>query len=296
MSPISIITFYKFFPIRTERLPSLKDDLFNRAHDLNIKGLIIIAPEGVNSTIAGSPSSIALYKNFLMETLGQPDLVFKGSVSEENPFRRLKVDVRKDIVNLGKHTPLPEMNTEWHLSPSDWNAMLKNSDEDFLLIDVRNHYETILGKFKGADIPGLNSFGEFMDYVKRSNIPKDKKVLMYCTGGIRCEKASYAMKELGYDSVYQLQGGILRYLEEFPNQEYEGECFVFDERVAVGQDLKPSKKYTLCPHCGDPASIPIECNNCGTRAVVCDRCVRVEAYRTCSKNCRYHMERQASLQ
>ena len=129
-------------------------------------------------------------------------------------------------------------------------------------------------------------------HVKNSGIPKDKKVLMYCTGGIRCEKAYLEMKEQGYDEVYQLEGGILKYLEEFPNQQFDGDCFVFDHRVAVGQDLSPSKDVHLCPHTGDPARNKICCGHCGEEAYVADACMEDAGMQTCSKNCRHHFERQ----
>ncbi len=295
INPISIITFYKFLPIDSRRLPTVKESLCFTAKRRNIRGLIVIAGEGLNGTIAGLPDDIAEIKLKIIECLGIDDLAVKSSSAPTNPFRRFKVDIRREIITMGEQVPLPEMETDSHLSPEDWHNKVTSGDDDFVLLDVRNHYESLLGKFKNSEVPGFNSFGEFPEYVERCGIEKDKKVLMYCTGGIRCEKAALLMKDKGFDEVYQLQGGILKYLEQYPNQEFEGECFVFDDRVAVGQNLEPSGQYHLCPHCGDPGKIPVSCRQCDKQAVICDRCARVAAYKTCSKNCRYHFEREAKV-
>ena len=147
--------------------------------------------------------------------------------------------------------------------------------------------------FKGAVDPNLKQFDEFPEYVNNCNIPKDKKVMMYCTGGIRCEKACLEMKRQGYQHVYQLKGGILQYIKECPNQKYQGECFVFDHRTAVNQDLAPSEQYRLCPHTGDPGDVTITCRNCGKEGVVHKACVGKEEYETCCKDCRGQFLRTA---
>lgn len=163
-----------------------------------------------------------------------------------------------------------------------------------MLLDTRNVYETAIGKFRGAVDPKLQKFSEFSDFVTASDIPKNKKVLMYCTGGIRCEKASLEMQRLGFEDVYQLSGGILKYLEEFPDGPFEGECFVFDHRVAVDKNLRPSKQYKLCPHCGNPGDKSISCRKCGAQAIICDGCANNEYKVSCSKNCAHHLERVAT--
>lgn len=289
-SPIKIIAFYKFLPIDKRRLPTLKESFSFEAQRNSVRGLIVLAEEGINGTVAGPSEELAKFKSSIIEKLEILDLPVKVSSAENNPFKRFKVDIRKEIVTLGKQVPLPKTSTPSHLSAKDWHDKLTSGDDDFILLDVRNHYESLLGHFKNSELPGLNSFGEFPDYIEKAKIPKNKKILMYCTGGIRCEKASLEMNKQGYEQVFQLQGGILKYLEEYPNEEYDGECFVFDNRVAVNQDLEPSTKYHLCPHCGDPGALPIACRLCEKRAVICDRCARIDAYRTCSKNCRYHFE------
>ena len=149
--------------------------------------------------------------------------------------------------------------------------------------------------------PNIDKFTEFPKYLESQNIGKDKKMMIFCTGGIRCERGILELQRQGYENVYQLEGGILKYLEEYPHDQFTGECFVFDHRVAVDQELKPSKKYGLCPHCGQPSSIKIECKRCDTENLLCDKCVEIEWKKdTCSKNCAYqyklHPERKAKPQ
>ncbi|MDP6561832.1 MAG: rhodanese-like domain-containing protein [Candidatus Peribacteraceae bacterium] len=141
--------------------------------------------------------------------------------------------------------------------------------------------------FEGAIDPRIQTFQEFSDYVENSGIPKDKKVLMYCTGGIRCEKACLEMERQGYENVFQLEGGILRYMKERPHCNWNGECFVFDHRVAVNEEMKPSERYGLCPHCGDPGDRCITCEHCQKPGMMCARCIESMNCRACSKNCAY---------
>ena len=289
---IKIITFYRFLAINKSRLPLVREELTFSARKHNIRGLIVIASEGINGTIAGLEDDIVKFHELILEKLSLEELVFKSSYADENPFKRFKVDIRDEIVTMGQQVPLPKMDTRMRLSPEQWQELITSAQENFVLLDVRNHYESLLGTFENSIVPELNSFGEFPEYVKSCGIEKDKKVLMFCTGGIRCEKAAVEMKKQGYKDVFQLQGGILNYLEKFPDQKFKGECFVFDERVSVDQNLKPSANYHLCPHCGDPGCLPISCKQCSKRAVICDRCARTEEYQTCSKNCRYHFERE----
>jgi len=142
-----------------------------------------------------------------------------------------------------------------------------------------------IGKFRGAQNLGIHSFHEFPAYARTAGIAKDKKILMYCTGGIRCEKALLVLEQEGYQDVHQLDGGILAYLQKFPHGNFEGECFVFDERVAVDQELRPSQVFSLCPHCGDPACAQTACGICGARKAVCDACLQEKTRQVCSKQC-----------
>ena len=280
-----VTTFYHFFPVTDTA--ALQSEIYAKGEELGITGLVLVAHEGLNATVAGSEASIIEFKKYLQGL--QSDIMFKDSQSDEQPFKRWLVKIRTEIVAIGDPQLHPDdVNDDTHLTPDEWNEVLDN--EEVVVLDARNTYETAIGKFKDAVDPELGAFDEFPEYVKQCDIPKDKKVLMYCTGGIRCEKACLEMKRQGYQHVYQLKGGILQYLKEHPDKHYDGECFVFDHRAAVGQDLKPSAKYRLCPHCGDPGGKWLDCKFCNDTAVICKKCAQTESCHTCSKNCRHHFE------
>jgi len=285
-----ITTFYRF--IRLDDLNRYQLLLETKAAELGIRGLVILGTEGVNSTIAApSEEAMEIFKNFVREQFQCPDLLFKNSFAPSAPFRRFKVKMREEIVTLGTPDlfPAPEGKNH-HLTPDEWNKVLKE-ETDFLLIDTRNWYETKVGTFKGAVNPGIDQFTEFPKWLEEQNYKKDQKMLIFCTGGIRCEKGILELQRQGYDNVYQLEGGILKYIEEKPNDQFEGECFVFDHRVAVDQKLEPSQTYKLCPHCGQPAKIKISCKRCDSNALICDECEHKSWVKdTCSKNCAHHLE------
>lgn len=282
---IQIATFYKFLNLTDEQVETTKNAILTEGGRLGILGLFILGNEGVNTTFSGTPEGVEQFKAFLTKTFGD-DLMFKDSFAEKHPFHDLKVKIREEIVTLDRPGMVPR-GKDRHLSPAEWHKLLEQ--EDVVVLDTRNDYEYEIGHFKNAINPKIHEFNEFPEYLKKSGIDKDKKVLIYCTGGIRCEKAILEMEQQGYKNVYQLDGGILNYLKEFPNQGYEGECFVFDYRVAVDQELKPTRNYRLCPHCGDPAQTKIECVQCGIPSIVCDECLqKSDEYRTCSKNCAHH--------
>ncbi len=282
-----VSTFYLFKPI--DDINSVQSQIENWGKNNNIKGLFILAGEGVNSTFsAPSKEVLDASESFFKSLFTNDEINFKHSYSEKQPFRILKVKQRPEIVTLNTPDLVPENKKGHHLTPTEWNEVLKN-EKDILLIDTRNWYETHIGKFKNAVDPNIEVFTDFPKYIKEQNIPKDKKILMYCTGGIRCEKGQLELNKMGYDNVYQLDGGILKYIEEYPNDEYEGECFVFDHRVAVDQNLQVTKKYKLCPHTGQPGTIEIECVRCDSPALIAKE-VKDDPIKsiTCSKNCAYH--------
>lgn len=291
MQKILILAFYKFHPISAELLQAKQLELEKRGEDLGIRGLAIIGVEGLNATLCGEPEPLRAFVNEVCAMLGLPnDVKPKESWADMPPFRRMKVKVRDEIVTLGKPEVLPlPPGSPFHLSPDEWDQAM--SEEDVLVIDTRNWYETKIGKFKGALDPNIEEFVEFSDYLKKAEIPKDKKILIYCTGGIRCEKAIVEMHGQGFQNVYQLDGGILNYLEQRPNKNFVGECFVFDHRVAIDQKLQPSQTYKLCPHCGQPGKTQLQCRKCEADAVVCEQCVATEHLQTCSKNCAHHYQR-----
>ena len=286
-----ITAVYHFQEVSQAELEHRKSILDEFGNNPLFCGLMLLAPEGFNGTVAGPTEDIEKFKKTLIELSGTDKVVFKDSYSDFKPYKRYKVKIKEEIVTFDEAiVPEGSGQHETHLSPVEWHKMIE--EEDVVLIDTRNKYETAVGMFKGAIDPEIDKFTEFRDYVEKADLPKDKPVLMYCTGGIRCEKAAIDMKLRGFDKVFQLQGGILKYLEEYPDGHWDGECFVFDHRVAVDQNLEPSKKYRLCPHCGDPGEVHLECGQCLEESVVCKPCLeKGEIYKTCSKNCRHHRAR-----
>ncbi len=276
MDPIIICTLYKF--VALEEYETLRKPLLDFMKKRNIRGTLLLASEGINGTIAGTRSAIDQLLDRLKSDPRLADLDHKESYDETNPFYRTKVRLKKEIVTLGVEGIDPLQATGTYVDPKDWNALI--SDPDTLLIDTRNDYEIGIGTFKNAMNPNTKSFREFPRYVKQSLDPaKHRKVAMFCTGGIRCEKSTAFLKEQGFEEVYHLKGGILKYLEEVPETEslWEGECFVFDNRVAVTHALakgihdqchacrmpiteedmqhKLYVKGVSCPHCHDKSSM-----------------------------------------
>jgi len=285
---VSIAAFYRFLVLSPQEVGELRKDLEKFAAEHGIKGLVVLGEEGVNATVAGSVKGISALKDFIRSRLSCPDITFKDSQAHKMPFARFKVDVRSEIITTKNLEITIDDSQGTHVSPQQWHEMM-TSDPNVVVVDTRNDYETEVGIFEGAIDPRIKKFSEFKGYVEREGLPRDKKLLLYCTGGIRCEKAVPELKQLGYNQVYQLEGGILRYLEEYPEGFFKGECFVFDHRVAVDSKLQPSQTYTLCPHCGNPAKEPIECKRCGTPATVCHRCLLRDDLKSCSKNCAHHI-------
>jgi len=283
---VQISSCYRFTPLQEASLAGISRELEAYASRTQMLGLVLIGREGINLTVSGSPAAIAGFKIRLSEILGLSDLQFKDSVASKHPFLIFKVKVKDEIVTLGRPDLAPEQPVNSHLSPAEWHVAVQ--DPNALVIDTRNDYEVEIGKFKSAIDFKTKEFREFPEAVEKAGLNKEQKVLMYCTGGIRCEKAILAMREQGFKNVHQLEGGILNYLKEFPNGEYEGECFVFDYRVALDQNLEPTKKYLLCPHCGQPANIQINCGQCTTSAVICRSC-ETQGIKACSKNCAHHL-------
>jgi UPF0176 protein len=286
---VVVSAFYKFITIPAGRLDEVRSALETCAASTGLKGLVVMGSEGLNATVAGSAEAMVSLRSVLAELFPNEEFTCKESRAEKPPFARFKVDLRPEIITT-KDLSLSSQESEGtHLSPKEWHEMIA-TDPDVVVVDTRNDYETEVGVFQGAIDPKIKKFSDFQGYLETHALPKDKKLLLYCTGGIRCEKAVPEVKRLGYDKVYQLQGGILKYLEEYPDGHFRGECFVFDHRVAVDASLQPSKVFRLCPHCGNPAKVDstVVCGTCGTTAVVCPRCQEREDRKTCSKNCAHH--------
>ncbi len=287
MSSITITAFYHFTALEAENLPSLRERLLQFGKQNGMRGLVLVAPEGVNGTVCATPEVILEWKKLVNEAVSA-EVEYKDSYAEQLVFPRFCVKIKEEIVGLHQNDVHPN-GDHHHITSEEWNRMME--EEDAVVLDTRNDYEVAVGKFEGAIDPKIKSFHEFPEYVKNCDIPKDKKVLMYCTGGIRCEKALLEMEKQGYKHVYQLKGGILKYFEECPQEKFEGECFVFDHRVSVDQHLRPSARYELCPHCGDPADQLISCDRCQASRKICEMC-HTKGIRACSKDCRHHLMRK----
>lgn len=230
----------------------LREPLQNMCDLLDVKGTLLLAEEGLNGTIAGYAKSISDIIDFLKADSRLSDLDVKYSAAEHMPFYRMKVRLKREIVTMGVDGVDPNKTVGTYVEPSDWNDLI--SDPDTILIDTRNDYEVGIGTFQGAMNPNTKTFREFPDWVDANRDAINKpKIAMFCTGGIRCEKASSFMLENGFEDVYHLKGGILKYLETQPKAEslWEGDCFVFDQRVAVTHGLEESE-YDQCFACRRP--------------------------------------------
>ena len=239
-----IAAFYKFLDLTETDLPSVRDSIRKTMKTREIVGTVILASEGINSTVCGREDEI---DRFAMDisTLLSSKIEPKYSFSEVPPFRKIDVKIKPEIVTLKKDVDI-DLGKGTHVSPDAWNEII--SDPDVIVLDTRNDYEFHTGTFERAMNPGTEKFSELPEYVAENLDPaKHKKVAMFCTGGIRCEKFAPYMRSLGFENVYQLEGGILKYLEEVPpsEQRWKGECYVFDTRVTVDNTLSPGASSDL---------------------------------------------------
>lgn len=270
MPKIIVAALYKF-----AKLPDyqeLQPELFDFCVKQDLYGTLLLAEEGINGTVAGSRAGIDALIAFLRADPRFADLEHKESYADKMPFTRMKVKLKKEIVTLGVAGINPNEKVGTYVAPEDWNALI--SDPDVVLIDTRNGYECDIGTFRGAIDPKTTTFREFPAYVSQNfNPSKHKKVAMFCTGGIRCEKASSLMVEQGFEQVYHLQGGILKYLEKIPPAEslWQGECFVFDQRISVGHGLKVGE-YEQCHGCRHPISPEDRASAKYVEGVSCPHC------------------------
>lgn len=267
----SVVTFYKF--VSLDRLPERQHALLELCQAHHIKGTILLATEGINATLAGLPDDLNLVIEYLRADESFADLQLKYSTATASPFQRMKVKLKSELIPLGMPEIDPSQRVGTYVSPEQWNELI--TDPDVVLIDTRNDYEVAIGTFQGAQNPHLQHFRQFPDYAHEHLDPhQHKKVAMFCTGGIRCEKASALLLEQGFSEVYHLQGGILNYLEHVPPEvsTWEGECFVFDERVSVRQGLQPGT-YDLCYACGHPISQEDKESDAYELGVSCPHCI-----------------------
>jgi UPF0176 protein len=227
---ITVAAFYRF--IKLNDVEKIKNSLFNLLSPLDVKGTIILASEGINGTIAGSFEATLVFKDFLANDSRLALTEYKESFYHINPFQKLKIKIKPEIVTMGRPNFLPN-ETGIYVNAKEWNQLIK--DPSVMVIDVRNDFEVKMGSFIGAINPHTKTFRDFPDFVKQNLPDKSKTIAMSCTGGIRCEKASAYLKQEGFSQVFQLKGGVLQYLKDMPKEKslWQGSCFVFDKRIAV---------------------------------------------------------------
>lgn len=278
MSQFVVAAFYKFVELADYQ--SLKKPFYNFCDELGIKGTILLANEGINGTIAGTAESIEKLFTYLRQDDRLSELHYKRSVCEFIPFYRLKVKLKKEIVTMGQKEIKPAEKTGEYVDADEWNNLL--NDPDVVVLDTRNKYEYRVGTFKNAIDPQLENFRDFPEYVDNNlSDKKNKKIAMFCTGGIRCEKASAYMLEAGFKKVYQLHGGILQYIEDTPKQDSKwlGDCFVFDNRVTVDHKLAKGE-YDQCFACREPISEQDKASSQYKEGVSCPHCYDKQSEKT----------------
>lgn len=270
MSKVVVCALYKF--VQLDNYEALREPLRQVLEDNGVRGTLLLASEGINGTVAGTREGIDAMLAWLAQQPGLDNIVYKESFDEDMPFYRTKVKLKKEIVTMGVEGVDPRKVVGTYVKPKDWNALI--SDPDVVLIDTRNDYEFQIGTFENAVNPKTDTFREFPDYVKENLDPqKNKKVAMFCTGGIRCEKSTAYLKEQGFDEVYHLEGGILKYLEEVPEEDtmWQGECFVFDNRVSVNHKLEKGE-YGQCHACRMPITEEEKQDERFEQGVSCPHC------------------------
>ena len=266
----TIAAFYRFTPLGDPA--GLRLELKQQLALLDLCGTLLLAPEGVNGTLAGDASEVDTLLALLQDRFGLPREDVKLSHASEKPFPRLKVRVKREIITFRRPNADPSVLAGQYVAAENWNRLL--ADPDVLLLDTRNRYETRLGSFQNALDPHLDHFSDFVEYARQHLDPvRHPKIAMFCTGGIRCEKASAFLLQEGFTEVYHLKGGILKYLEEVPQEasRWQGECYVFDHRMAVGHGLSTGR-YAMCFCCGEALSEDDRAHACYEEGVSCRFC------------------------
>ena len=245
-----VVSLYSFFPFQENLILELREKLINLENEENVSGLLIFASEGINGTICAKENVIKNVLDLINVYVANNQLNLKESYSDKKIFKKLKIKIKKEIVTLGVEQINPSKEAGQYVDSTSWNKLI--NDENTIVIDTRNHYEVLIGSFKKAINPNTRNFREFPKWVD-DNLKKhlgnddSKNIAMFCTGGIRCEKATSLLKNRGYKNIYHLKGGILKYIEDISKEEslFEGECFVFDKRVALDHQLKKGS-YSIC--------------------------------------------------
>ena len=296
------MAFYGFTAM--ERLPALQQELKALAEQGCVRGTILLAEEGVNGTVSGPDAGVTAVLDRLRQLPGLGGLEAKFSRAEQQTFHRLKVRLKREIVTMGCPTVKPAEQVGTYVPPEQWNALI--ADPDTLVVDTRNRYEVEVGSFAGAIDPGTESFREFPAWVEQTLRPlveetQPKAIAMFCTGGIRCEKSTAYLLQQGFENVHHLQGGILRYLEEIPEERssWHGECYVFDQRVSVNHQLQPGS-YSLCHACGLPVSPAQRLEPSYREGISCPHCIdrfsEVDRERFAERQRQMHLARERGQQ
>ena len=265
-----VAALYRF--VRLDDFENLRNPLLEFCEARGIRGTLLLANEGINGTIAGTTQAISEVLAYLRRDDRLADLECKFSYNEDRPFLRMKVKLKKEIVTMGRPGIDPNKCVGRYASPEQWNTLV--DDPECLVIDTRNDYEVEIGTFRGAINPNTSSFREFPEWVEKNLDPsKHKKVAMFCTGGIRCEKSTSLLVSMGFEDVWHLQGGILNYLEKTPVEQtrWDGECFVFDSRVSVDHQLEKGS-YDQCYACRFPIDDAQKASDLYVPGVSCPRC------------------------
>ena len=268
---VVVCALYHFVNIDDDQ--ALQQSLLSLLKDNGVKGTLLVAAEGINGTVAGTSKGIKSLQAFLASDGRFDGIVYKLSTSEEMPFPRTRVKLKKEIVTMGITDIDPRQIVGTYVKAKEWNELI--SDPEVTVIDTRNEYEVLIGTFENAINPHTESFREFPGFAESELNPnRHKKIAMFCTGGIRCEKSTAFLKSKGFDEVYHLEGGILKYLEDVPKEEslWQGECFVFDDRVTVDHDLKPGS-YDQCHACRMPISDTDKKSTAYVRGISCSHCI-----------------------
>lgn len=284
-----VTAFYKY--VKIEDVENLRHEILDYCNNNSIKGRILVGSEGINGSCSGENKAIFAFQEFMNSLDIFEDMSFKDNYHSTHPFKKMVVKIRSNILNIGMN--VDPKNTADHIEPEELKELFE-SGEDFIILDNRNDYETKIGTFKNAIPAGTKNFREFSSVPEKLKDFKDKKVVMVCTGGIRCEKASAVMKQAGFKDVVQLKDGILNYIEKYPDGEFEGRCFVFDQRLSIPSGKK--NDVNVCDICAAPANDVRNCKSfeCDKLFLGCFDCFkRLDG--ACSKTCQHNVSISKSV-
>ena len=279
----TVLLYYKYVPISDTA--AFREAHYEKCRSLNLKGRIYIAQEGINGTVSGDSADTQAYKEYVESLPGFAGIHWKEASHDEIPFAKLKVKIRPFLINFGIGNQVDPRKGGRHLEPQEWKQVMEQ-EKDYVILDVRNSYESEVGHFENAIRPNVEAFSDFPKWVQELVPYKDKKVLMYCTGGIRCEKFSAYLVKEGFKDVSQLKGGILNYIKQVGTNHWKGRCFVFDDRLSTDCGT-PQEPLAHCQHCQRPEDRHINCSNmtCNKLFIVCDDCAH-KYLGACSTECR----------